>query len=115
MSVTTAAASCHGTSELQGTVFPPMMQMITGYWVSSCVYVAAKLGVADVLENGPLGIAELSQRLSADSDSLYRVLRALSGVGVFKELDDQRFEQTPFSRALRTAIPGSMRSIAIMM
>lgn len=110
---TTTAASCQEIADVQ--VFPAMMQMITGYWVSSCVYVAAKLGVADLLENGPLTVAELSQRLSVHQDSLYRVLRALSGVGVFRESAGQRFEQTPFSNALRTAVPGSVRSIAIMM
>ncbi len=112
MSATTVSP-CQDNTDVQ--VFPAMMQMITGYWVSGCIYTAAKLGVADLLENGPLGIEELSRQLSAHPDSLYRLLRALSGVGVFKELEGKRFEQTQFSNALRTSAPGSIRSVAIMM
>jgi hypothetical protein len=100
---------------LDTKVFPAMMQMITGYWVSGCLYVVAKLGVADLLKNGPVDIAYLSKTLSVNEDALYRVLRALCGVGVFKELENKQFEQTPFSDALRTEIPGSMRSLTIML
>jgi hypothetical protein len=37
------------------TVPPPatLLQMMTGYWVSQALYVAAKLGVADLLADGP--------------------------------------------------------------
>jgi methyltransferase family protein len=35
---------------------PPQQQiaqMLTGYWVSQALYVAAKLGLADLLKDGP--------------------------------------------------------------
>jgi hypothetical protein len=31
-------------------------QLICGYWSSQCVYVAAKLGIADLLADGPLSV-----------------------------------------------------------
>jgi len=92
-----------------------MMQMITGYWVSASIYAAVKLGVPDLLEMGPLDYQDLAKRTECNADYLYRVLRALSGVGIFHELPDKSFEQTPLSRMLTSDLPGSMRSIALMM
>ena len=45
-----------------GAVPPPatLLQMMTGYWVSQALYVAAKLGVADLLAEGPRPIEELA-------------------------------------------------------
>jgi len=95
--------------------FVSMMQMITGYWVSACIYAVAKLGIADLLSLGALPIEDLAQRTQTDSDALYRVMWALSSVGVFHELPQKRFEQTPFSALLVSDIPGSVRYMAIMM
>jgi hypothetical protein len=54
-----------------------MMGLITGAWVTQAVYVAARLGVADVIAaEGPRSPGELAERLDADADALYRVLRA---------------------------------------
>jgi C-methyltransferase len=59
-----------------------MMRMITGAWVAQAVYVAAQLGVADLLAaEGPGTAEDLAARVDADADALYRVLRALAGVG----------------------------------
>ncbi|HTN73795.1 MAG TPA: methyltransferase dimerization domain-containing protein, partial [Pirellulaceae bacterium] len=62
---------------------------ITGYWVSQAVYVAAKLEVADHLVAGPLTSEELAARTNTHAPSLYRLLRALASVGVFREVEGQ--------------------------
>ena len=90
-----------------------MMQMITGFWTSCCIHVAAKLGLADLLAEGPMGIDALAEHTRCDSRSLYRILRALSSVGVFREQEAGQFENTGLSDTLRTGIPGSMRAMAI--
>lgn len=95
--------------------FQTLMQMITGYWVSACVYSAAKLQIADLLKNGPLPVSQLAQQCAVNEDYLYRVLRALCGVGVFQEQANRHFEQTALSNLLRTDVEGSMNSIAVMM
>ena len=44
-------------------VTPPpvsLLQMMTGYWVSQAVYVAAKLGIADRLADGPASVDDLA-------------------------------------------------------
>ena len=56
-----------------------MMRMITGAWVAQAVYIAARLGVADLLAaEGPRTAEDLAARVDADVDALYRVLRALA-------------------------------------
>jgi hypothetical protein len=89
--------------------------MITGYWVSQMVHVAAKLGLADRLVDGPKTADELAQATGTHARSLYRLLRALASVGVFSEGEDNRFRQTPLSECLRSDEPGSQWAMAVMM
>jgi hypothetical protein len=37
--------------------------VVTGYWVSQAICVAAKLGLADVLQDGPKSSEELARQL----------------------------------------------------
>jgi len=87
--------------------------MMTGYWVSQSVYIAAKLGVADLLADGPRPVDELAATTQSHTSSLYRLLRALASVGVFTETDPRTFALTPMAALLRTGTPGSMRALAI--
>lgn len=99
-----------------GAVPPPatLLQMMTGYWVSQALYVAAKLGVADLLAAGPRPVEELAAATQTDAPSLRRVLRALVSVGVFTEARPGTFALTPLAALLRTGTPDSMRALAIM-
>ena len=90
-----------------------LRQMFTGYWVSQSIYAVAKLGVADVLRDGPKDIGQLGQALHVDKSGLYRVMRTLAALGLFAEDHDQRFRLTPLGSLLQTDVPGSMRSMAI--
>jgi hypothetical protein len=92
---------------------PVLFQMATAYWLSQAIYVAAKLGLADLLENGPQSIAKLALATRADERSLFRLLRALSSVGVFSEVDKDRFALSSLAEALRSDVPGSLRDIVI--
>lgn len=87
--------------------------MATGYWLSQAIYVAAKLGVADLLKVGPKSCAELAAATSVDQRSLFRLMRALASAGVFVALSDGRFALSSVGRELRSDIPGSQRAIAI--
>jgi len=90
-----------------------LLQMMTGYWVSQAVYVAAKLGIADLLSDGPAQYEGLAVASRADPPSLYRVLRALASVGVFREAETGWFELTPTATLLRSDNPDSMRALAL--
>ncbi len=89
-------------------------RMLTGYWVSQALYVAAKLGLADLLKNGHKTAEDLASATACHPRSVYRLLRGLASVGVFAEDDQRRFSLTPLADCLRSDGPGSQRSLAIM-
>ena len=67
---------------------PPQLalqQLIQGFQVTQCLYVAAKLGIADLLKNGPQRSEDLAQATDTHAPSLYRVLRLLTAVGLLTE------------------------------
>ncbi len=88
--------------------------MITGYWTTQAVYVAAKLGLADRLVEGPQSAEQLASAVSAHAPSLYRLLRGLASLGIFAEDDQARFSLTPLAECLRSDAAGSQRALAIM-
>jgi C-methyltransferase len=85
-----------------------MMEMIIAAWTSQAITVAAQLGVADALSNGPLPIEELAARVGADADALRRLLRALISKGIFRHRRDGRYELNALADTLRSDAPISM-------
>lgn len=63
-----------------------MLEMLLNGWAAQAVTTAADLGVADALADGPLSAKQLAARVDADADALRRLLRALIGVGIFRQL-----------------------------
>ncbi|UCE39368.1 MAG: methyltransferase [Thermoplasmata archaeon] len=88
-----------------------LMKFIVGRWISKPIYVAAELGIADMLAEGPKHIDDLAQSSKSHAPYLFRVMRALASVGIFSEIEDKRFKITPMAEHLKT---GAMRSIALM-
>lgn len=78
--------------------------MTNAFQVSQAIYVAATLGIADLLKDGPKSIEELAETTGTHAPSLYRLLRALASVGIFIE-SDGRFSLTPLAEYLRTDTP----------
>jgi len=87
-----------------------MIRLITSFWVLRAIYIAAKLGVADLLKDESKEIGELANATGSHGPSLYRVLRALASVGIFAEEEQGRFALTPLGATLRTDVPGSLRA-----
>jgi hypothetical protein len=97
---------------------PPQAEMrslIAGYWVSRLIYVVAKLGIADLLKDGPRMTGDLADAAGVHAPSLYRVMRTLSGYGLFSEIKGQRFKLTTLGATLRTDAPASMRHFALFL
>jgi hypothetical protein len=91
-----------------------LQQMTNGYWATQIVYVAAKLGIADVLKDGPRSIQMLAQATETHAPSLYRLMRALAGLGVFRENENGEYEATALGRCLASGSPGALRARAIL-
>ena len=91
-----------------------VLRMIQGLHISRAVYVAAKLGISDLLADGPRSSAELAQLTKAHAPSLYRVLRLLAALNVLREQPSGHFALTPLGERLRTGVPGSLRYWALL-
>lgn len=89
-----------------------LMQMVFGKAVTQAVSVAARFRIADHLASGPKTAAELAAAAGLHPGHLYRVLRALAGLGVFAADEAGRFSLTPMGNLLRSDVPGSARPIA---
>ena len=89
-----------------------MIEMILAGWTSQAITVAAQLGVADALADGPLTIDELATRVDADGDALRRLLRALISRGIFRHRRDGRYELNSLADTLRSDATVSMASAA---
>ncbi len=81
-----------------------------GYMISRAIYVAAQLGVADILKDQPMDTKDIATAVGANPDALYRLLRALASVGVFTEVKQRHFALTPLAACLRTDVPGALHA-----
>ena len=95
---------------------PPvqMVQLLSGFQVSQALYVAAKIGVADRLTDGPVAVEQLASDLDADPLALSRLLRTLGALGVFSEAGPGAYGLTPLGATLVSDGEGSMRDLALM-
>jgi SAM-dependent methyltransferase len=87
--------------------------MATGYWVSQAIYVAAKLGIADLLKDGPQSCVVLAAATGSDAPSLFRLMRALASVGVFSHVNKDCFALSRLAENLQTNAPASLRAMVI--
>ena len=90
-----------------------VLQVISGFWSARAVYAAAKLGIADLIQDGPKTAEELAVRTGTHAPSLYRLLRALASIGWLIEDDNARFGPTLITAGIQSGAPGSLRNLAI--
>ena len=90
-----------------------LQHLATGFHVARALYVAAKLGVADLLADGPKSGTELAAATGTHAASLERVLRLLACVGLFSQDDARRFALTPVSMPLRSDAAQSLRDVIV--
>lgn len=94
---------------------------------SRAIYIAAKLGLADYLKDGPKSVEDLAEETKTHPDSLYRLLRMLSSIGIFAETKNEgdgqqqqvdqnirRFELTPMASLIQSEAKNSIRNFALM-
>ncbi|MEU8789515.1 methyltransferase [Streptomyces sp. NPDC048643] len=94
---------------------PPMRlrELVFGAACAAAVRAAARLGVADALDDRPMEVEDLAAAVKTQPHTLRRLLRALSCQGVFVENPDGTFGHTEMSRLLREDDPHSLRYIAL--
>ena len=91
-----------------------LLRLATGFQASQALFVAAKLGLADLLADEPRSAEDLATAAGAHPASLWRLLRALAAFGVFREADDGRFALAPSGECLRADAPNSLRPLVLL-
>jgi len=101
------------TIAVEGQFPPALFQLASSYWISQAIYVAAKLGIADLLKERPLKCSEIASIVGTDVRSLFRLMRALSSLGIFVQTETDYFPLLPLGENLRADITGSLKAIII--
>jgi SAM-dependent methyltransferase len=91
-----------------------LYQMAVGHYFSRAIYLAAKLGIADLLKDGPRDYRDLAEATRTHAPSLNRVMRLLVSAGVFAEPENGKFALAPLGEFLRVGVPGSMRASVML-
>lgn len=90
-----------------------MFGMMHGQFVSATVYVVAKLGIPDILKDGPKSLSELAELTKTDEQNLERVMRALATIRVFRRNPDGMYELTALGETLCSDAEDSLRDMTI--
>ena len=90
-----------------------LLDLIQSHRVTAAIYVAAKLGIADLLSSGPKPLAELAKATGADQPALARLLTALSAIGICAPVGEDRYALTEVGAALDGAAKPSFKGWAI--
>jgi len=90
-------------------------ELLFGFVGTQLLHVAAQLGIADLIGDEQQESADvLASRAGVAPDVLYRFLRALATLGVFVEVEERVFAQTPASFLLRRDAATGWREFAVV-
>ena len=104
-----ATVSVNQPKHIDQAAIGQLMQVGGGMLYSAALYTATKLEIPDHLGEVPRSVAELASATHCNEDALYRLLRALSAIGMFEEVKPRTFANTPPTEYLRSGVPGSVR------
>ena len=90
-----------------------LIDLIAGHRVTAVIFVAATLGVADLLFEGPKTAAELASLTDTHERSLHRLMRGLVALAICREAADGRFELTEIGNRLAAKSEHSLKAWAL--
>ena len=91
-----------------------LRELIMGFRTTQIIATAAKLDLAARLEDGPQSAAQLAAATKTNEERLYRLLRALTSLGILEKNEDATFSLAPLGSLLRGDVSGSLRNVAIL-
>jgi hypothetical protein len=86
-----------------------------GLRASQALFVAAKLGIGDLLAHCAMTTDELASATDTHAPSLRRLMRALVALGLFRESENDRFSLAPAGELLRSNVAGSQRAVVLFL
>ena len=114
MSTTISETKSRNQSEPQNPdVDRVLMQLLAGAWVTQAIATAARLGIPDALASGPKTVDEIAAKAGANRGATKRLMRMLTGIGVFAPAEGGRYALNPLSERLREETPGSLKHMFI--
>jgi DNA-binding HxlR family transcriptional regulator len=90
-----------------------LFDLIQSHRVTAVIYVAAELGIAELLRNGARSLNELAEATGADRHALGRLLTALSTVGICSRVGADGYSLTEVGAALDSSAEKSFKAWAI--
>jgi ubiquinone/menaquinone biosynthesis C-methylase UbiE len=90
-----------------------LLNLIQSHRVTAVIYVAVRLGIAELLRHGPKTLDELANATGADRNALRRLLAALSTVGICARNADG-YELTELGAGLDSSAGHSLKAWAIL-
>jgi hypothetical protein len=91
-----------------------LMDLVAGHRVTAVIYVAAKLGIPDLLFEGPKAAAELARLTDTHQRSLLRLMRGLVALAICREAADGRFELTEMGALLAAKSERSLKAWVVV-
>lgn len=88
--------------------------LLNGYRNTSLLYLAARLGIAELLSDGPRSSDDLAQELNVHAPALLRILRGLVVLGVCEARSGGHFSLTAFGTYLRKDHPESLYNMTLL-
>ncbi len=92
-----------------------LLEMTFGFTISQALFVAAKLGIADILSDGSKTADELAKAAGVTSHGIYHLMRMLVSFGVFSVEDNEKFCLNSLGKHLRTGTSDSLRGTVMAM
>src|SRR3982074_3359634 len=86
-----------------------LLRLLLGPIIQRSICFVTAIHIPDLLADHSHSAAQPARKTKNHTPSLYRVLRALAGSGIFKLRDDGKFEMSPMAELLRSDGPNSMR------
>ncbi|QXJ21833.1 methyltransferase [Actinomadura graeca] len=80
---------------------------------AGAVRAAVRLGAPDALGDEPADVAAIASAIGADTETLDRLMRALTSHGVFEEVAERVYAHTASSRLLREDAPVGVRYMVL--
>lgn len=88
--------------------------LLSSTWLAQACYALAKLGIMDLLADGPRSVADLAAASGTNTQALGRVLRAACSGGLVQQVDAESYQLAPMGQLLRSGVPRSSHDAAIM-
>jgi DNA-binding HxlR family transcriptional regulator/ubiquinone/menaquinone biosynthesis C-methylase UbiE len=102
-----------GIIAMPSSVAIKLLDLIQFHRITAVIYVAAKLGLAELLRDGPRSLDELARATGAHQQALGRLMTALSTVGICARVDEDHYSLTELGSALDGSAAQSVKAWAI--